>query len=278
MIMNQRYAQGPKEVATLGTAELRANFLLEDLMQAGQFNFTYSHYDRAITGSVVPVNEAMELPVYENLRADYFLERRELGIINVGGDGKVSVDGTEYEVNRLDAVYVGKGSKSVVFSSVSAENPAKFFLYSVPAHKEYPHQLVKKENAFPTTVGSKDTANERTIYKYIHLEGARSCQMVMGLTILSTGSVWNTMPSHVHDRRMESYFYFDVPEDQVVFHFMGQPQETRHLVVQNHQAIISPPWSIHSGGGTSNYGFIWAMAGENLVYSDMDAVAIKDLR
>jgi len=220
----------------------------------------------------------LELPVYENLRADYFLERRELGVINVGGDGKVSVDGTEYEVNRLDAVYVGKGSKSVIFSSVSAENPAKFFLYSVPAHKEYPHQLVKKENAFPTTVGSKDTANERTIYKYIHLEGARSCQMVMGLTILSTGSVWNTMPSHVHDRRMESYFYFDVPEDQVVFHFMGQPQETRHLVVQNHQAIISPPWSIHSGGGTSNYGFIWAMAGENLVYSDMDAVAIKDLR
>ncbi len=276
--MNQRYAQSPKEVAGLNTAELRANFLLEDLMQPDQFSFTYSHYDRAIVGSVAPVNQELELPVYENLRADYFLERRELGIINVGGTGEVSIDGTVYQVSKLDAVYAGKGSKSVKFKSTSPGDPAKFFLYSVPAHKEFPHQLIKKENASPTTVGSKDTANERTIYKYIHLEGAKSCQLVMGLTILSTGSVWNTMPSHVHDRRMESYFYFDVPADQVVFHFMGQPQETRHLVVQNHQAIISPPWSIHSGGGTSNYGFIWAMAGENLVYSDMDAVAIKDLR
>ncbi|WP_083257256.1 5-dehydro-4-deoxy-D-glucuronate isomerase [Arcticibacter eurypsychrophilus] len=278
MIMNQRYAQSPKEVATLGTAELRASFLLEDLMQLGQFNFTYSHYDRAITGSVVPVDQPLELPGYENLRSDFFLQRRELGIINVGGPGTVNIDGTVYEVNKLDAVYVGKGSVSVVFSSNVATDPAKFFLYSVPAHKEYPHQLIKKENATPTTIGSKDTANERTIYKYIHLEGAKSCQLVMGLTVLSTGCVWNTMPCHVHDRRMESYFYFDVPADQVVFHFMGQPQETRHVVIQNHQAIISPPWSIHSGGGTSNYGFIWAMAGENLVYSDMDAVAIKDIR
>lgn len=276
--MNQRYAQSPKEVAGMPTAELRANFLLDDLMQPDQFSFTYSHYDRAIIGSVSPVNKGLELPVYENLRANYFLERREMGAINVGGEGEVTIDGTTYKVNKLDAVYIGKGCKSVTFKSLSAASPAKFFIYSVPAHKEYPHQLITKENAFPTTVGSKDTANERTIYKYIHLDGAKSCQLVMGLTVLSVGSVWNTMPSHTHDRRMESYFYFDVPEDQVVFHMMGQPQETRHLVVQNHQAIISPPWSIHSGGGTSNYGFIWAMAGENLVYSDMDAVAIKDLR
>ena len=247
-------------------------------MQPDQFSFTYSHYDRAIIGSVMPVNQVLELPVYENLRADYFLERREIGMINVGGDAEVTVDGTVYAVSKLDAVYAGKGSKSVTFKSLSADKPAMFYLYSVPAHHSYPHRMMKKEDASPTTVGSKETANERTIYKYIHLEGIQSCQLVMGLTILNTGSVWNTMPSHVHDRRMESYFYFDVPEGQVVFHMMGQPQETRHLVVQNNQAIISPPWSIHSGGGTSNYGFIWAMAGENLVYSDMDGFPINALR
>lgn len=278
MIMKQRYAQGPNEVAGLKTAELRENFLIEDLMQADAFSFTYSHYDRAIIGSAAPVNQTIELPTYENLRADYFLERRELGIINVGGDGEVAIDGTTYTVRKLDAVYAGKGSKSVTFKSVDANNPAKFFLYSVPAHQSYPSALMKREDASPSNAGSKETANERTIYKYMHLEGIKTCQLVMGLTILSPGSVWNTMPSHVHDRRMESYFYFDIPEDQVVFHFMGQPQETRHLVVQNHQAIISPPWSIHSGGGTSNYGFIWAMAGENQVYTDMDQVKTVDLR
>jgi len=276
--MKQRYAQGPNEVAGLKTAELRENFLIEDLMEADNFSFTYSHYDRAIIGSVSPVNKELSLPNYENLRSEYFLERRELGIINVGGDGEVTVDGTTFEVRKLDAVYAGKESKNVTFKSLSPENPAKFFLYSVPAHQVYPSQLMKREDASPGQAGSKETANERTIYKYIHLEGIRSCQLVMGLTILSPGSVWNTMPSHVHDRRMESYFYFDIPEDQIVFHFMGQPQETRHLVVKNHQAIISPPWSIHSGGGTSNYGFIWAMAGENQVYTDMDAVATIDLR
>lgn len=276
--MNQRYAQSPKEVSGLNTAELRENFLIDDLMQADQFNFTYSHYDRAIVGSVVPVNSEQELPVYVNLRSDYFLERRELGIINVGGRGQVSIEDTTYDVDKLDAVFVGKGSKKVVFKSLSAADPAKYYLYSLPAHKEFPHKLIKKEDASPTTLGSSATANERTIYKYIHLEGARSSQLVMGLTILATGSVWNTMPAHVHDRRMEAYFYFDVPSDQVVFHMMGQPQETRHIVIKNHNALISPPWSIHSGCGTSNYGFIWAMGGENLVYSDIDPVAIKDLK
>jgi 4-deoxy-L-threo-5-hexosulose-uronate ketol-isomerase len=276
--MNQRYAQSPKEVAGLKTAELRENFLVDDLMQNDQFSFTYSHYDRAITGSAVPATKELELPVYDLLRADYFLERREMGVINVGGDGSIVVDGQTYAVNKLDALYIGKGSKSVKFQSAAQDKPAMFYIYSVPAHKEYPVQLVKKEDAFPTTIGSKATANERTIYKYIHLEGAKSCQLVMGLTVLHEGSVWNTMPSHVHDRRMEVYFYFDVPENQVVFHMMGQPQETRHLIMHNHQAVISPPWSIHSGGGTANYGFIWAMCGENLVYSDMDAIAMRDLR
>lgn len=278
MEMTQRYAQGPNEVKGLTTAELRENFLLENLMQPDQFSFTYSHYDRAIIGSVAPVKEELELPVYDNLRADYFLERRELGAINVGGEGVITVDGKSFTVNRLDAVYLGKGSKKVTFKSSSPENPAKFFLYSVPAHKEYPSVLIPKEEAIPMTIGSKETANERTVYKYIHLEGAKSCQLVMGLTILHTGCVWNTMPSHVHDRRMEAYFYFDVPENNVVFHFMGQPQETRHMVVHNHQAIISPPWSIHSGAGSSNYGFIWAMCGENQVYTDMDVVNMLDIR
>ena len=278
MRMHQRYAQSPKEVSGLLTAELRENFLIEDVMQPNQFSFTYSHYDRAIVGGVVPIIDALELPVYENLKAEYFLERREMGIINVGGTGQVTVDETIYAVNKLDAVFAGKGTKKVVFKSLSAEQPAKFYLYSVPAHKEYPHQLIKNESASPTTLGSTATANERIIYKYIHLEGARSSQLVMGLTILATGSVWNTMPAHVHDRRMEAYFYFDVPENQVVFHMMGQPQETRHIVVKNNQALISPPWSVHSGCGTSNYGFIWAMGGENLVYSDIDPVAITDLQ
>ncbi len=278
MIMKQRYAQSPNEVSGLKTAELRENFLIDDLMQANQFSLTYSHYDRAIIGSAMPVNQSIELETYANLRSEYFLERRELGAINVGGDGEVSIDGVTYNTRKLDAVYAGKGCKSISFKSLDIANPAKFFIYSVPAHQSYPHALMKKEDAMPTTIGSKDTANERTIYKYMHLEGIKTCQLVMGLTILGTGSVWNTIPSHVHDRRMEAYFYFDVPQDQVVFHFMGQPQETRHLVVQNHQAVISPPWSIHSGGGTSNYGFIWAMAGENQVYSDMDIVQTKDLR
>jgi 4-deoxy-L-threo-5-hexosulose-uronate ketol-isomerase len=278
MLMNQRYAQSPKEVAGLNTAELRESFLIDDLMVKDQFSFTYSHFDRAIAGSIVPVSGSHELPVYDNLRADYFLERRELGVINVGGDGEIVVDGASHSLSKLDGIYIGKGSKSVVFKSASAENPAMFYLYSVPAHKEFPVQFVKKEDAFPTTIGSKETANERTVYKYIHLEGAKSCQLVMGLTVLHEGSVWNTMPSHVHDRRMEIYFYFDVPENQIVFHMMGQPQETRHIIMHNHQAVISPPWSIHSGGGTANYGFIWSMCGENLVYSDMDAVAMRDLR
>ncbi|MES3016833.1 MAG: 5-dehydro-4-deoxy-D-glucuronate isomerase [Bacteroidota bacterium] len=276
--MNQRYANSPQEVAKMNTEEIRNNFLIDDMMQHDHFSFTYSHYDRAIVSSVVPVSKALELPNFDNLRSEYFLERRELGIINIGGEGEIVADGVSFAINKLDAVYVGMGTKSVIFKSTSQDNPAKLYLFSTPAHQSYPSALIKKEEAAPVSIGSKETANERSIYKYIYLQGKRSCQLVMGLTILHPGSVWNTMPSHTHDRRMEAYFYFDLPSDQVVFHYMGQPQETRHLVVKNEQAIISPPWSIHSGCGTSNYGFIWAMAGENQDYADMDPVQVNDLR
>lgn len=276
--MIQRFANSAEEVSAMTTGKLRQNFLIEDLMQEDKFSFTYSHYDRAIIGGVIPVNNELVLPNFDNLRSDYFLERRELGVINIGGPGEIIIEDSVFQLDRLDAVYAGKGSKKVIFKSISAANPAKFYLFSTPAHQTYPSALIRKEDASPVNIGSAETANERSIYKYIYLQGQRSCQLVMGLTLLKQGSVWNTMPSHTHDRRMEAYFYFDVPENQVVFHFMGQPQETRHLVVKNDQAVISPPWSIHSGCGTSNYGFIWAMAGENQDYSDMDAVEIKDLR
>lgn len=276
--MIQRFANSAEEVSAMTTGKLRQNFLIEDLMQEDKFSFTYSHYDRAIIGGVIPVNNELVLPNFDNLRSDYFLERRELGVINIGGPGEIIIEDSVFQLDRLDAVYAGKGSKKVIFKSISAANPAKYYLFSTPAHQTYPSALIRKEDASPVNIGSAETANERSIYKYIYLQGQRSCQLVMGLTLLKQGSVWNTMPSHTHNRRMEAYFYFDVPENQVVFHFMGQPQETRHLVVQNNQAVISPPWSIHSGCGTSNYGFIWAMAGENQDYSDMDAVEIRDLR
>jgi 4-deoxy-L-threo-5-hexosulose-uronate ketol-isomerase len=276
--MEQRYHNSPKEVSTMTTAEMRGNFLVDGLMQPGELKFVYSHYDRAIVGSAVPTDKAIVLGNYPNLRAEYFLERRELGIINIGGAGEVVVDGQTFAVNKLDCVYAGKESKSVEFKSVDAKNPAMYYLLSYPAHKVYPTAMMKKDDATPVSIGSPETSNARTIYKYIHLEGIRSCQLVMGLTVLATGSVWNTMPSHVHDRRMEMYFYFDVQPGQVVMHFMGQPQETRHLVMQSNEAVISPPWSIHSGCGTTNYAFIWGMGGENQVYSDMDPVAINELR
>jgi 4-deoxy-L-threo-5-hexosulose-uronate ketol-isomerase len=276
--MEQRYHNSTNEVKGMGTEQLRSNFLIEELMQENKLNLIYSHYDRMIIGGVVPANSVLELKNEPELRAEFFLERRELGIINVGGNGKVVVDGISFNLRAKDCLYVSKGSKKVTFSSDDAKNPAVFYLLSAPAHKEYNTQLMKKEDAMPTTVGSMETSNHRTIYKYIHKQGIESCQLVMGLTTLNTGSVWNTMPAHTHDRRMEVYFYFDIEAGQTVVHFMGQPTETRHLMVHNHQAIISPPWSIHSGCGTSNYAFIWGMAGENRDYADMDAVKIEDLK
>jgi 4-deoxy-L-threo-5-hexosulose-uronate ketol-isomerase len=276
--MEQRYHNSAKEVSTMTTAETRSNFLVDGLMQPGEIKFVYSHYDRVIVGSAVPVDKPILLGNYPELRAEYFLERRELGIINIGGPGEIIVDTETFAIGKLDCVFAGKGSSKVEFKSLDKSNPAMYYLLSAPAHQAYPARLLKKEAAAPVTIGSPETSNLRTIYKYIHLEGIRSSQLVMGLTVLATGSVWNTMPSHTHDRRMEMYFYFDVQSGQVVMHFMGQPQETRHLVMQNNEAVISPPWSIHSGCGTINYSFIWGMAGENQVYSDMDPVAINELR
>ncbi len=276
--MEIRFHHSPEETATMHTDALRRHFLVQQLMQRDQFSFVYSHYDRVIIGGVMPVGKTLKLPVYAPLKATYFLERREMGIINIGGDGEVKVNGKAYPLRKLDCLYVGKGQDKVEFKSSGRKQPAKFYLLSAPAHHSYPVQLMKREKASPADMGSISTANQRTIYKYIHSEGLKSCQLVMGLTLLKEGSVWNTMPTHVHDRRMEAYFYFDLAENQKVIHLMGQPQETRHLVVSNEEAVISPPWSIHSGCGTSNYGFIWGMAGENYTYTDMDPVDINTLK
>jgi len=276
--MEVRFQNSPKETAAMNTQELRETFLVERLMVEGQIKLVYSHYDRVIVGGAKPLGSALTLETHPELRADYFLERREVGVINVGGEGIVELDGESFTLNKLDCVYAGKGVKSVSFKSADAGNPAVFYLLSSPAHKTYPTRKLTKEEAQPSGLGNQSTANKRTIYKYIHADGIKSAQLVMGLTILDDGSVWNTMPSHTHTRRMEAYFYFDVKEDQRVFHFMGQPQETRHLVMANHEAVISAPWSIHSGCGTAAYGFIWGMAGENYTYTDMDPASLKDLR
>lgn len=262
----------------MNTEELRSNFLVQQLMQPNQIKLVYSHYDRVIIGGVKPVSTAVALPNEAELRADYFLERRELGIINVGAPGVVEADGVAYELDKLDALYLGKGTKAVSFSSKDGKEPAHFFLMSTTAHHTYPNRKMTKEEAAPVHLGETATANKRTIYKYIHLDGIQSCQLVMGLTVLHEGSVWNSVPPHTHTRRMEVYFYFDVPEAHRIFHLMGEPQETRHIVMANHEAVISPPWSVHCGPGSTNYGFIWAMAGENYTFTDMDPVAIAEMR
>ena len=267
-----------REAQSFDTEQLRDNFLIQSIFQKNEISLSYTHYDRVVLGGVMPSYSEIFLPTYDNLKSDYFLERREIGIINVGGDGEISVDGTSFSLSKLDALYIGKGSKSVIFKSLNFENPAQFFLLSAPAHQEYPTRKMSKEEALPVSLGNVETANERTIYKYIHRDGIKSCQVVMGLTVLKTGSVWNTMPAHVHDRRMEAYLYFDVNSEHRVFHLMGQPQNTRHIVVANHQAVLSPPWSIHSGAGTTNYSFIWGMAGENQDFTDMDFANIADLK
>lgn len=277
-MMQTRYASSPNEVRSFDTEQLRENFLIENIFMPDTAQFVYSHYDRVIIGGVLPVNQSVSLPTYTQLKADYFLERREMGIINVGSAGGIEVEGTYYNLNKLDCLYIGKGQQKVTFKSDNSAEPARFFLLSAPAHQSYPNRLMTSAEASPTEMGEMKTSNQRTIYKYIHKEGIQSSQLVMGLTVLKTGNVWNTMPAHTHDRRMEAYFYFDVPEEGRIFHFMGQPTQTRHLLIANHQAVISPPWSIHSGSGTSNYSFIWGMAGENYTFTDMDFVAIKELR
>jgi 4-deoxy-L-threo-5-hexosulose-uronate ketol-isomerase len=276
--MEVRFQNSAKETAQMSTGELRDNFLIEDLMVDDELRLVYSHYDRVIVGGAKPLGKTLSLETDSELKADHFLERRELGIINVGGEGRVEAGGESFSLNKLDALYIGKGVKEVRFTSNNKNSPALFYLLSAPAHQSYPNKKLTKEGALPVTVGDGSTANRRTIYKYIHAEGLQSCQLVMGLTILEKGSVWNTMPAHTHTRRMEAYFYFDMAEDQRVFHFMGAPQETRHLLIANHQAVLSPPWSIHSGCGTASYGFIWGMAGENYTYTDMDAAPLNEMR
>ena len=273
-----RYASSPREVKKMNTEELRSEFLIQNIMQEDKITMVYSHYDRFITGGVVPVNKSVELLSIDALKSENFLDRRELGIINVGGEGTVTVDGKEYAIAHKEALYVGRGNKSIVFSSVSSKNPAQFYLNSTPAHTAYPNKKIGINDVETIELGAPETVNARTLRKYIVNSVVDVCQLQMGMTSIKSGSSWNTMPAHVHDRRMEVYFYFEVSEDQAVCHFMGEPTETRHIWMANNQAVISPPWSIHSGSGTSNYSFIWGMAGENLDYGDMDHCKINELR
>jgi 4-deoxy-L-threo-5-hexosulose-uronate ketol-isomerase len=275
--MEIRYAAHPQDVKSYDTSQLRAEFHGGQVMVSSKINLIYTHYDRFIFGGIYPVWEPLSLPNYDALKADYFLERRELGIINVGWKGTVTVDGEAFELENLDVLYVGRGKKELTFESADPHNPAKFYLNSSPAHQGFPTVKATKEDANIVDLGTQVAANKRTIYQFIHEDGIQSCQLVMGYTELKAGNVWNTFPPHTHDRRMEVYFYFDLPQDQVVMHFMGQPQETRHIAVKNEEAVISPPWSIHSGAGTSNYKFIWGMAGENKSFSDMDGIPLQDV-
>ncbi len=273
-----RYAASPREVKTMGTEELRDEFLVKDLLTADKVKMVYSHYDRYIVGGAMPVTSPLDLETIDPLKSSYFLERRELGAINVGGAGSISIDGEIFEVDFKEALYIGRGAKSVSFSSKDASNPAKFYLNSTPAHKYFPNKKVNREDAEVVELGSVETVNARTIRKLIVNSIVETCQLQMGMTEIKSGSAWNTMPAHVHDRRMEVYFYFEIPKDQAVCHFMGETDETRHIWMGDNDAVISPPWSIHSGAGTSNYTFIWGMAGENLDYGDMDICKITDLR
>ena len=276
--MDIRFAIGKNERKTLDTNGLRDNFLVSELFQADKLKLTYSHYDRMIIGGVLPVKKSIALSNPAELRAEYFLERRELGIINIGGKGEVVVDGKKHGLKKLECLYVGKGAQKITFSSADKKDPAKYYLLSAPAHHAHPTKKFTKEQASPVALGDAATSNKRTVYKYIHRDGIQSCQLVMGLTVLEKGSVWNSVPPHTHTRRMEVYLYFDLDASQRLFHFMGEPQETRHIVMANDEAVISAPWSMHFGSGTSNYSFIWGMAGENLDYTDMDPAPITTLK
>ena len=273
-----RYTCNPTDFKTYDTQRIRKDFLIKNVMVDGEINLTYTHFDRYIVGGAVPTKKALKLEAIDPLRAKNFLDRRELGIINVGGKGTVKVGNKSYSLKYKEALYVGKGNKKVIFSSDNPKKPAHFYLNSAPAHKAYPTKKITAKDAEIVEMGSIETSNERTIRKLIVSSVVDVCQLQMGMTELKKGSVWNTLPAHTHDRRMEIYFYFEVPEGQAVSHFMGQTDETRHIWMHNEQAVISPEWSIHSGAGTSPYTFIWGMAGENLDYGDMDGCAIKDLR
>ncbi len=280
--MDIRYSCGPKDFSRYNTQETRKEFLIETLFTPGEVNAVYSHVDRMVTLGIMPVSDAVSIDqgidVWHNFGTSYFLERRECGMFNVGGSGTVTVDGQVYELGYKDCLYITRGAKEVLFSSDHPAQPAKFYVVSAPAHCSYENKLIRIADAAKKPCGAAETSNQRVINQFIHPDVLKTCQLSMGMTVLAPGSVWNTMPAHTHERRMEVYFYFEVPENEVVFHFMGQPDETRHIVMQNEQAVISPSWSIHAGAGTSNYTFIWAMGGENQAFDDMDNIPTTELR
>lgn len=268
----------PEDFVKYNTEQIREKFLLQQLVSPGKIECVYTHYDRMIVGAATPVGAPLTLPTYDQLKTENFLDRREIGIINIAGEGTVTVDGEKFSMEKQDCLYIGKGKKNVQFASNNDVTPAKFIFFSCPAHAEYPTRLMKPSEALPAELGSLDNNNHRVINKYIHMDGIKSCQLVLGVTNFKKGSIWNTMPPHLHDRRMEAYFYFDLPEGQRIIHFMGEPHETRHMFLNNEEAILSPSWSIHSGTATASYSFIWAMAGENMAFADMDAVSIQGLK
>ena len=277
-----RYSCNQRDFKRYTTEETRNEFLIEKLFVADEVVPVYSHVDRMVTVGIMPVNEKVPLDkgidIWANFGTHYFLERRELGMFNVGGEGAVTVDGTVYELGYKDCLYITMGAKEVTFESKSADAPAKFYIVSAPAHCSYETRLIKIADAAKKPLGALETSNKRVINQFIHPDVLKTCQLSMGMTVLEPGSVWNTMPAHTHERRMEVYFYFEVPENNVVFHMMGEGQETRHIVMQNEQAVISPSWSIHAGAGTCNYTFIWAMGGENQAFDDMDNIPTTELR
>lgn len=279
--MDTRYSANQRDFQRYNTEEIRREFLIQDIFQADEVTSVYSHIDRIVVLGAMPVKA--RLPIDKNIDAKknfgvgYFLERRELGIINIGGAGRVFADGTEYELSGLCALYLPMGTKQVEFASNDAAEPAKFYMCSAPAHKAFPAKLITQDTCKKLHLGSSATANERTINQFIHPDVLDTCQLSMGCTALAEGSVWNTMPVHTHERRMEVYFYFNIPKDNIVFHFMGEPSQTRHVVMHNEEAVLSPSWSIHSGCGTANYTFIRAMAGENRTYDDQDPIATEDI-
>lgn len=276
--MEVRHSRHPQEVERFNTTELRENFLVQNLFVPGEINMVYSHEDRMVVGGACPTTSPLKLEDMETLKTEYFLERRELGVVNIGGAGLVTADGKDYELGSRDCLYVAKGTKEVLFKNVDEENPAKFYILSTLAHTVLETKKMGIDEATPVHLGSVETSNKRTIYKYIHADGLQSCQLMVGMTMLEDNSLWNTMPSHVHDRRSEIYLYFDMEEDTRIFHYMGKPDETRHLVMKNEEVAISPAWSIHSGVGTGAYTFIWAMGGENYTFDDMDHVKMDELR
>jgi 4-deoxy-L-threo-5-hexosulose-uronate ketol-isomerase len=277
--MEVRYTADQVRYETMSTNEIRASFLLENLFKKGEINLVYTDADRAIIGGAVPKGKALKLvATKKEMAASYFAERREVGIMNVGRSGTITVDGKSYKLENRDVLYISRGSKDISLKSKDDNKPARFYIQSYPAHKDYPTTLIKMSDANAVHLGSQEQANERTIYQYIHENGAKSCQLVLGFTQLEKGCVWNTMPAHTHQRRTEVYIYFDLGKDDTVFHLMGRPEATRHLVIRNEQAVISPSWSLHAGSGTSNYAFIWGMGGENQEFTDMDAILMKDLK